>query len=245
MSEQARKSKLHFEFSSEGIFSFKSSVFKLSMPDIPLLPSVGVARELLFPIYEIIKESFVFFDKQDKEVFLISSYKPKKTASNGQGVMLSINGSFKSIPTKSSKEYPAVNFEKKLFLKFNKYENAEIYHDAKWEDSLDVVFGGADISVDDLLMGVGVFVSDFNFGIEEYAKYGIGYKWFNVPSKRASFEISIGSKLELTYRIAKGTSEEFLIFLTQILDIIADIFALDESALSKFQEVKSLTMEIS
>ena len=236
---QTNRQKLKFKFTHEGYFAFKSSVFELSITSLPLSEKVGLARELIFPIFELASETFPFLmDSVDGTS--IEKYRGFSRELPNSTELLRLECRFSSSKSKNDTPEVSSEFDKILDSKFEKYEQGSIFHTTKWVGSDRKIFNGKKFSVEEFLMGAGIYIQSLRFGVEEFEKYGLGYRWFNVPSKRASFELKIENELNLYFRVSKGVGEEFLEFFFKTIEALSNIFSLDESAQEKFKDVKQI-----
>jgi len=219
--------KLKFTLHTEGRFFYKAQVFSFRIDGLQPKSNVGLTRDVLIPLFALIKKHFLFLDTETENPKVVSNFKGFGGA-NGREEILTVQGAIQEAPDPTKDEIDSIKFNKSLGSKFNKYQDGNILYDIDWiksagEDSL------SEFSIEELLVGIYVFISSFRFALQGYAKTGFSYRFFNVPAQVFDLEVLMNSSFQINFKLQKGTPQNILNFINELLALIIEIFALEES----------------
>lgn len=230
---QSPERNLHFTFQKEGILS-PAYLFKLQITNLPKSLAQGINRDLLLPIYSVLRDNFEFLESEYSSDSIVNY---KGNASNAKKEhIVQLFGLYKSAESEMVNQ--DIRLLQSLSTSFSRYEGGDVYYEYKWQDHQKDNPTKPEISIDEYLVGLGVYLDSIKVSIDEYSKLGLVYRVLGIPSQSSQFDLNISKSLLINFRIEKKVSDNILNTFRQLLLVLSETFDLDQEVRQKFLDIE-------
>lgn len=224
---------LHFTFRREGFLFAAQNILCLRIDGVKKDPLVGVSRDILIPLHTRLTQYFDFL-KSDYDSNSILNYRGIKIG-NSREYLVQLSGMYCTEKDESLDKNPILL--QALSTSFLKYEDGSLYSSYEWLDSDEGNSQKVRVSLDDFIEGIGVYVDQCRYGIEEYARSGFVYRFLNIPTSICRYELTIGDAIVFKVSMKPKVSDHTKSFCRNVCLEFAQIFDFDDEVLKEINGV--------